>query len=144
MDQLEKVQPYITDELTRLRSLTLSDFSALACIEKSEGLLRWKYVSGNLNCRYKNIAMRSGRGLAGLVIRHGRSIILDASIPDFNRKLQEEPIMLAEHLQSAIAVPIMMHQETAGVLLVGNRSRITYSFNEIQLVLNIAERFAIL
>ena len=34
--------------------------------------IKWKYVSGNTNERYKLIILRKGRGLAGTVMKTGK------------------------------------------------------------------------
>lgn len=135
---------HMKDELESLRDLTSSDFSALAWIESNERHIRWIYASGNLNERYKQIVLKLGRGLSGAVIRLGRSVVLDETIPDTNRIRNECPIMLAEHLQSAIAVPVTMAAKTCGVLLVGSRSVRVYSSKEINAVENAAKRISLL
>jgi nitrogen regulatory protein A len=140
------VYPYneeIQDELDSLCKITSSDFSGLAWIDQQDSRIRWLYVSGNSNERFKRLALKSGRGLAGHVLKLGRPIIIDASMTELelSRVQYDFPIMLVEHLQTAIGVPITVNNETRGVLLIGNRSERYYEDHDLHLVSNLIERF---
>jgi nitrogen regulatory protein A len=143
------IYPYneeIQDELDSLCKITTSDFSGLAWIDQHDSRIRWLYASGNSNERYKRLALKSGRGLAGLVLKLGRPIIIDAGTTDLelSRIQYDYPIMLVEHLHTAIAIPISLNDETRGVLLIGNRTDRLYEENDLQLVSNLVERFELL
>jgi nitrogen regulatory protein A len=140
------IHPYkeeIQDELDSLCKITTSDFSGLAWIDEHDNRIRWLYVSGNSNERFKRLALKPGRGLAGLVLKLGRPIIIDTSMPDSERiRLQHDySIMLVEDLRAAIAVPIKIQDEAQGVLLIGNRSERYYEENDLHLISNLIERF---
>jgi nitrogen regulatory protein A len=140
------IYPYneeIQEELDSLCKITTSDFSGLAWIDQHDSRIRWLYTSGNSNERFKRLALKSGHGLAGLVLRLGRPITVDTSMPELERKrLQHDySIMLVEHLHAAFAVPIQFHGETRGVLLIGNRSERFYEKNDLHLISNRIERF---
>jgi nitrogen regulatory protein A len=143
------IYPYneeIQEELDSLCKITTSDFSGLAWIDQHDSRIRWLYTSGNSNERYKRLALKPGRGLAGLVLKLGRPIIIDAGMNDLeqSRVQYDYPIMLVEHLHAAIAVPITVHDETRGVLLIGNRSERYYEENDLHLISNLIERFELL
>ena len=57
----------LQDNLDRLRKNEGYDFGAIAMYEHyhRSSPIKWKYVSGNTNERYKLIILRKGRGLAG-------------------------------------------------------------------------------
>ena len=128
----------INNQLDQLRAQTTSDFSAFACIDKETHLITWKYASGNQNERYKHMHGKPGKGLAGLAIRSDRMITLDQSISDYARKRLDYPIMLAENLQSAVAVPVKANGETYGVLLTGSRTLRQYSQDDLKIILDIS------
>jgi nitrogen regulatory protein A len=136
----------IQEELDSLCKITTSDFSGLAWIDQHDSRIRWLYVSGNRNERYKRLALKPGRGLAGLVLKLGRPIIIDGGITDLelSRVQYDYPIMLVEHLHAAIAVPLKIQDETRGVLLIGNRSDRYYEENDLHLISNLIERFELL
>jgi len=139
------IYPYneeIQVELDSLCKLTSSDFSGLAWVDQHDSRIRWLYASGNSNERYKHLAQKPGRGLAGLVLKLGRPVIVDAGKTDIElAQLQHQyPIMLVEHLHTAIAVPLTLKDETRAVLLIGSRTERSYKENDLQLVSNQVER----
>jgi nitrogen regulatory protein A len=141
------IYPYneeIQEELNSLCQMTTSDFSGLAWIDQQDNRIRWLYASGNSNERFKQLALKSGRGLAGLVLKLGRPVIIDAgmTVLELSRVQYDYSIMHVEHLHTAIAVPISVYDETRGVLLIGNRSERYYEENVLHLVANRTKRFA--
>ncbi|MFD1418078.1 GAF domain-containing protein [Companilactobacillus keshanensis] len=91
---------------------------------KSPHLIKWKFVAGNTNEKFRKIVLRSGIGIAGLVVRTGKPFWDN----DLNRyEYSDEmytPIAKSELLQSAVAVPIIspLTKLVRGVLLAGYRS----------------------
>lgn len=124
-------------ELDALRIETGSDFSALAEVDRMLRRIEWKYVSGHLTDRYLEMTGRAGRGIDGLVLRHGRSLISGVNAPG---DPAETPIMAAEYLQSAAAVPVTDGGDIIGVLLVGMRAARTYSPEDVERIYRTAER----
>ncbi|MFE8695959.1 GAF domain-containing protein [Cytobacillus sp. FJAT-53684] len=99
-----------------------ADFVGLA-LQNSEGPdVRWHYAAGNSNEKYKRISVRYGKGIAGRVISTGSSITINNFPENIHGKALEYPIMLAEKLHYAFAVPIFLKGVAKGVLLVGRRT----------------------
>ncbi|MEB3102669.1 GAF domain-containing protein [Ferviditalea candida] len=130
--------------LHSLRETTSSDFSALGFLEPLDQRIRCDYVSGNQNEKFKNIVLRPGKGIAGEVLRRRRPFILDASVQDAGMQRMNFPIMLAENLQSAAAVPVRISEEDWGVLLVASRSLRQFLSREIEMLEQSADRLAVL
>jgi nitrogen regulatory protein A len=128
----------IETHLTQLRGLLSCEFAGLAWSENN--IVRWKVVSGNRNDRYRKIILRSGKGIAGQVLRSGRPMTVDCTECKFQYDMKDFPIMLAEGLMSAAAVPVTLNIKVLGILLVGNRSPRTYLSHEIELVSSFAEQ----
>lgn len=141
---MENLQLKIEEQLDSLRNITCSDFSALACFDHRKNRIQWKYVSGNLNNRYKQMVKRLGHGLSGLVVRFGRHIIIDGTDPAIHRKRLEYPIMLSENLHSALAVPVTLKGNIRGVLLIGSRTIRVYTEKEMKLTYNASKEIALL
>lgn len=100
------------------------DFVSVALVQSAANqfVLRWQYVSGNLNNRYKRIVLHSGKGIAGRVFKTGKSMM----IPNVRTELESNdlfnyPILVSEQLQSVCAVPLWREGRVLGVLLVGFR-----------------------
>ena len=142
----ETTNQHIQAELDLLCKNTASDFSGLAWLDTFDSRIRWLYASGNSNERFRRLAVKSSRGLAGLAIKLGRPIIIDANLTEIElaRVQYDYPIMLVERLRSAIAVPIKVRDEMRSVLLIGNRSDRIYEESEINIVIKSSERFALL
>ncbi|WP_264738134.1 GAF domain-containing protein [Cytobacillus firmus] len=98
------------------------DFVGLALQNTDGPDVRWHYAAGNSNEKYKRISVRYGKGIAGKVISTGRPMYVENFPENIAGKALEYPIMLAEALKYAYAVPIYFKGIPKGVLLIGNRS----------------------
>ncbi|PAE14536.1 GAF domain-containing protein, partial [Virgibacillus sp. 7505] len=73
------------------------DFVSLALVQPAEDrfVLTWQYVSGNMNDRYKRIVLHSGKGVAGIVFKTGKAILLQNVNSDIGtRDLFNYPIIV--------------------------------------------------
>ncbi|MBN8202862.1 GAF domain-containing protein [Bacillus sp. NTK034] len=98
------------------------DFVGLALQNTDSPDVRWHFAAGNINEKYKRITVRYGKGIAGKVISTGRPMCVENFPENVAGKALEYPIMLAEALKYAYAVPIHFKGIPKGVLLIGNRS----------------------
>ncbi|GIO32055.1 MULTISPECIES: GAF domain-containing protein [Paenibacillus] len=112
-------------EIDRLRDRFQFDFVSLALVQSAEDrfVLTWQYASGNLNERYKRIVLHSGKGIAGIVFKTGKPMLISNVTTDLNaRDLFNYPIIVAERLKSLGAVPLWEGKRVIGVLLAGYRA----------------------
>ncbi|CAM3985205.1 GAF domain-containing protein [Saccharibacillus endophyticus] len=111
-------------ELNAMRQAFGYDFLALALVEPAEQqyVIRWKYATGNLNERFRRIVLKSGKGIAGMVFKTGKSVFIP-SVRDYvaASSLFNYPIVQSEKLESLGAVPIWNDARVSGVLLGGFR-----------------------
>ena len=115
----------LQDNLDRLRKNEGYDFGAIAMYEHyhRSSPIKWKYVSGNTNERYKLIILRMGRGLAGTVMKTGkRMVIADVDMALTQAEKIKFPIILNEALTAVVAVPLWLDEQMYGVLLLGQRN----------------------
>ncbi|WP_017381406.1 GAF domain-containing protein [Paenisporosarcina sp. TG-14] len=128
-------------EIERIRLATGCDIIALALVETAENQyeLKWKYASGNLNNRFKQIVLQSGRGVAGLVFKTGKPLLM-SSISDFLEKdnLFNYPILTLEKLKSIGALPLWHDGRVAGVLLGGFREDLRMTDDLLQCMLEMS------
>jgi nitrogen regulatory protein A len=136
MKQLEGV---ISKYLEDLRLRTNADFSAFACQEPDEAVIRWKYAVGNKNERFRRIVLRSGKGIAGKVLMSGRPMLLENYEPRQHDDPQEYPILYAEELRSALGVPVLMAGRVKGVLLIGYRNPCIIEEGVVELTKQVAK-----
>ncbi|QVY59969.1 GAF domain-containing protein [Cytobacillus gottheilii] len=106
------------------------EFAAIAIQIPKGSDVKWKHAAGNLNDKYKRITLRYGKGIAGRVISTGTPIHLDRFPDNIIGRDLEYPIMLAEKLISAYAVPIILNGSAKGVLLVGRRVKKPFQLHE--------------
>lgn len=111
-----------------LQKAVSSDFIAYAMQHNTSTDITWVYAIGNRNDKYQRITVRYGKGIAGKVISTGSPISVDAFPNEIQGKALDYPIMLAEQLVSAHAVPLFYSGSPKGVLLIGRRQ--VQPFNE--------------
>ncbi|MFT4415929.1 GAF domain-containing protein [Fredinandcohnia humi] len=140
---MEAIKIQIEHQLHEICTITSSDFSALAKLQQRTQDIYWEYAFGNRNERYKHMVGKPGKGLAGSVIRLGTTMIVDQDSPGFEQLRLQSPIMLAENLQSAVAVPVQCKGKISGILLVGSRFRKKYSIEQINQIKTVAEKFGL-
>lgn len=111
-------------KIDRLKEQMGYDFVSLAFAESAvnDFVLTWKYVSGNLNNRYKRIVLQSGKGIAGIVFKTGSPMLVSSVAKELNpQDLFNYPIVVSERLSSLAAIPLYLADRVEGVLLVGYR-----------------------
>jgi nitrogen regulatory protein A len=129
MTEIREVQEFI-DVCSQLLKGIGADFVGLALQNDVTPDVCWHYATGNLNDKYKRITVRFGKGIAGRVISSGSEMGISDFPRDIVGKVTDYPIMLAEKLVSAFAVPLFFHAAPKGVLLIGNRKK--HSFTDYE------------
>ncbi|MBT2289336.1 GAF domain-containing protein [Paenibacillus albidus] len=130
-------------ELDQIRNVLGYDFMALALVESAEFdyVIKWKYASGNLNDRFKRIVLRSGRGIAGLVFKTGKPLLLSSVRNQVGlNHLFKYPIIKSEELASIGAVPLWNDARVAGVLLGGFRSGLQVNEERLEALKKYAQK----
>lgn len=122
-----KNQPiyHYQEEIDKLRDRFQFDFVSMALVQPAEDrfVLTWQYASGNINERYKRIVLHSGKGIAGMVFKTGKPMLIQNVSADIESKdLFNYPIIVAEQLKSLGAIPLWEGCRVKGVLLVGYRN----------------------
>ncbi|MDM5212863.1 GAF domain-containing protein [Peribacillus sp. NJ4] len=116
------------------------DFVGLALQNRKGPDISWHYAAGNRNDKYKRITVRYGKGIAGKVISTGRPMKIEGFPNNIHGKALEYPIMLAENLNCAFAVPIHFKGVPKGVLLVGKRTDQPISESDQHTILDAAKK----
>ncbi|RWZ58738.1 GAF domain-containing protein [Halobacillus fulvus] len=82
--------------------------------------IKWTHMLKPLNEKSKRMEISYGSGVAGTVMKTGQ-VWYCPSREDLPLPLSEYPIILAENLQSFIAIPLMNDRLFGSVLLIGYR-----------------------
>lgn len=112
----------ISIECEALLTSINADFVGFALKNKENSDVKWLFAAGNSNEKYKRITVRYGKGIAGKVISTGRPITIHNFPHGIPGKPLDYPVMLAEKLIYAYAVPLFLNGVAKGVLLVGRRT----------------------
>lgn len=116
--------------LSELRQHLESDFCAIALFDASSRQIRWNAASGNTNEKFRYMVNRPGQGMAGEVIRIGRTVQRTCTSDEQRRSV--DSIMLAERLVVAAATPVRTEDnKTVGILLMGRRIGSIYTTSEL-------------
>lgn len=107
--------------LERLKIETEADFVALALYDPEQREIRWRVAYGALSERYKAIAIRMGKGIAGDVLSTGRPVLIHTFPEDVTSEPLEYPIMIIEKLVSCYAAPVGEERNVFGALMIGDR-----------------------
>lgn len=112
------------------------DFVGIAFQAKKSKKLCWHYAAGNRNEKFRRMEVRYRKGVAGRVIATGRPVEIPSFPHDLEGKAVDYPIMLAEQLVSARAVPILSKGMPKGAFLIGRRTSQLFSEEEHKIVQN--------
>ncbi|MEH7302397.1 GAF domain-containing protein [Neobacillus drentensis] len=133
MNEIKEI-PAVIEVCNQLLTAVNCDFVSLALQNEVGPDVRWHYASGNLNEKYKRITVRFGKGIAGKIISSGSPMMMTDFPNGILGKVTDHPIMLAEKLVSAYAVPLFFNSVPKGVLLIGNRESTIFTEAEQQKV----------
>ncbi|MDQ0091446.1 hypothetical protein J2T12_004883 [Paenibacillus anaericanus] len=132
------IQQKIQWELEQLKNEMGLDFVAIALSDGQYRDIYWRFALGAQSDRYKKIAVRMGRGMAGKVLQGMSPHVVLAFPEEVQEEVLEYPIFLVESLYSGVGVSINstihVQNQAYGVLLVGQRSRREFPEEDIMRV----------
>lgn len=115
------------------------DFVGFALQNDEKQVVEWKVAVGNQNELYKQISVHDGKGIAGHVVSKGDYLDIEQFPEDIRGSVSDYPIMLAENLLSAFAVPVSYDDIPQAVLLVGKRKRKSITTEEKHVIIQTAK-----
>lgn len=110
--------------INELRETLQLDFIGLALVDlrNYHHELKWRFVTGNLSMRYRKIVLSSGKGIAGIVFKTGKPMLVESIYDRIEgESLYNYPIVIFEKLKSFGAIPLFDDDHVQGVLLAGYR-----------------------
>jgi nitrogen regulatory protein A len=138
-----KSDSHIAEFMERVKQETVSDFVGVGLMDNVKRKLCWQWAAGSISQRSLQVEQKLGSGLSGAALRSGRPASISRPMPDRERFKLGEPLMLAEQLVIAAAVPIVTDSGTSGILLLGRRTETSYSPNELERIFLQASPFAL-
>ncbi|MDQ1909901.1 GAF domain-containing protein [Paenibacillus sp. GD4] len=131
---MPQLKHQVTEELESLCRDTCSDFSAISLVQEHETRIRWRYAYGNRNDRYKHMTLKPGVGPGGVALRTGKPASWSVPLPT------DCPLMTAEQLHAATAIPLVRGDQIYGVLLIARRSSGKYGESELTVMSRYMDR----
>ncbi|WP_438445249.1 GAF domain-containing protein [Gorillibacterium sp. sgz5001074] len=114
-------QATVRTALSLLKDKLDADYVALALYDREQEEIRWRVAFGALSERYKAIAIRMGKGIAGDVLLTGRPLAVHDFPEDVASDPLEYPIMIIEKLISCYAAPVGDGGTVFGTLMAADR-----------------------
>lgn len=129
----------IKEKCNKLLLDVKAEFVGFAIHKGNNMDVEWHTAVGSINEMYKKISVRYGKGIAGQVISTSKAIEINDFPNGITGHVRDFPIMLAEELSAAFAVPIIKKINPQGVLLVGRRKNKQITRSEQQLIWQVAK-----
>ncbi|SOC44482.1 GAF domain-containing protein [Salinicoccus kekensis] len=91
---------------------------------RGNSTFKWKYVLGSDSQRWKRMELRKGTGLPGVVLKTGKSLVVQDVSKIYNpEELFRFPILYFENIQGFVAIPIWNNDEVVmGLVVLGDRA----------------------
>lgn len=120
-----------------------ADFIGFAIQSVGGSEINWHIATGDSSGIYKRLSVNYGRGIAGQVISTGNAVEIQNFPNDIQGQVRDYPIMLAERLIYAFAVPVLHNEVPHAVLLAGKRTNKPFSEQERNIVQQAANNMLI-
>jgi PAS domain S-box-containing protein len=134
----------IKDVCQKIFNLVTCDFVGFA-IQSDDGLeIKWHIATGGSGEIYKRLSANYGKGIAGQVISTGKAVEIHDFPKDVQGQVRDYPIMLAERLVYAFAVPVLDNGIPKAVLLAGKRKNDPLSEQEQNIVKQAAKEIIVM
>lgn len=90
---------------------------------RGKSTFKWKYVLGSDSLRWQRMELRKGTGLPGIVLKTGKSLVVQDVSKIYNpEELFRFPILYFENIQGFVAIPIWNNDEVVvGLVVLGDR-----------------------
>jgi signal transduction histidine kinase len=125
----------VLQSLTRVaRDLLKADYAALGRLDIYRLEMRWLAQDGSQSPATAVSSTPLGRGIRGRVVSTGQPVCINRFPEEAPDLPEHHPTMQSEHLQAALAVPVMLNGEPNGVLMVAKREPAAYGPEETQLL----------
>ncbi len=143
ISSLLQIDRIITSVVESARGLFRADAAGLALADGAAGEIRWTVFLGDREAAFKEIRLRAGEGLAGRVVASGEPQTVENACSDLAGNPEAHPILAAEGLCAALAVPLRRVDRTLGALMVAYREPRRFAEEEMVLLSSFANQVAV-
>lgn len=142
ISSLLKIDRVITSVAQTTRNLFAADAAGVALADGAAGEVRWTIFVGNRAEAYKEIRLQAGQGVAGRVVATGSPVIVEDATQEVADNSDAHPVLTAEGLRGALAVPLRRGDRTLGALVVAYHAPRRFADGEVVLLSSLANQVA--
>ncbi len=142
ISSLLNIDRVITSVVQTARNLFAADAAGIALADGAAGEVRWTIFVGDRADAYKEIRLRAGQGVAGRVVVTGSPVIVEDATQEVADNPDAHPILTAEGLRGALAVPLRRGERTLGALVVAYHAPHRFANEEVVLLSSLANQVA--
>lgn len=142
ISSLLNIDGVITSVVQTTRNLFAADAAGVALADGAAGEVRWTVFVGDRGEAYKEIRLQAGQGVAGRVVATGSPVIVEDATQEVADNPDAHPILTAEGLRGALAVPLRRGDRTLGALVVAYRTPRRFADGEVVLLSSLANQVA--
>jgi len=108
------------------RELLGADYAALGRVDVNASEVAWVVQDGSCSADTARVRVPLGQGIRGRVVSSGQSLFIGRFPEEAPDPPELHPTMRTEGLKAALAVPVYIYGESAGVLMVAKREPDAY------------------
>ncbi|HYB73352.1 MAG TPA: GAF domain-containing protein [Candidatus Sulfotelmatobacter sp.] len=143
VSSLLHIDRVITSVVESARGLFGADGAGLALADGPAQEIRWTVFAGGRPEAFKEIRLRPGEGVAGRVVATGSPVMVEDALGDLPLRPEAYPILSAEGLRGALAVPLRRGDRVLGALMVAYRAPRRFAESEVVLLSSFANQVAV-
>ena len=143
ISSLLRIDRVIGSVVESARALFGADAAGLALADAATQEIRWTVCVGGREGAFKEIRLRPGEGVAGRVVAAGSPLTLEDATTELADHPESYPILAAEGLRAALAVPLRRGERTLGALMVAYRGPRRFTADETMLLSSFANQVAV-
>jgi nitrate/nitrite-specific signal transduction histidine kinase len=143
ISSLLRIDRVITSVVESARDLFGADGAGLALADGPAQEIRWTVFTGGRQEAFKEIRLRLGEGVAGRVVATGNPVMVEDTLQEVPDRPETYPILSAEGLRGALAVPLRRGDRALGALMVAYRAPRRFAESEVVLLSSFANQVAV-
>lgn len=143
ISSLVELDKNLQSVVEKTRRLMRSDLAAWALRDERTGEIYCRAISGAASPDTHRLRLRPGEGLAGQAIASRAPLKIEDFPRDAPLPPEWYPMMSAENLRSAVAMPVQIRGRLFGALFVGNRRPGPFIAEDVRLLGSLASQAAI-
>ncbi len=142
ISSLLHIDRVISSVVESARNLFGADAAGLALADGAAGEIHWTVFVGGHAETFQEIRLQAGQGVAGRVAAAGRPVIVEDATQEIADHPEAYPILTAESLRAALAVPLLRGERTMGCLMVAYHAPRRFANEQVVLLSSFANQVA--